>query len=128
MNYLSSFVEILKQFTSGQRLLVLILLLVFTSGTYLLAKHWQQTSCKETISENVQMQKDFAEIAKMLREERMQNVRASADEERVTAEVVYDSVIMHDTMFTPLPSGETAVTTSDKILKIVDKYKVDGSN
>lgn len=65
------FVGILKQFTRAQRLLVLVLLLSFTAGTYLLSQYLKTDNCRPIIEENLKMQQDFVRIAEMLRKERL---------------------------------------------------------
>lgn len=86
MNFLSSFVEILKQFSPSQRLFVLLLLLIFTFGTYSFSKYMQRNSCLDVIQENMQMQKDFATISKMLREEVISNNTRSTQQESYETE------------------------------------------
>lgn len=67
------FVEILKQFTMKQRLIVLVLLLSFTTGGVLLSQYFKTDDCRPIIEENFQMQQDFVKISKMLREERLKS-------------------------------------------------------
>lgn len=66
------FVTILKQFTQSQRLIVLILLLSFTTISVLISQYMKTDDCSEIINENLKMQQDFAKISAMLRKERMQ--------------------------------------------------------
>lgn len=138
MNYFESFSEILRQFTSGQRVFVLVLLLAFTCGTYIVSKYLQRNSCVQIIKENVEMQKDFAEISKMLREERMQAASIKQDtiayEMDVTPEISFDSTGRSGNKpqsVNPIKRQNTSVprpvsfgNTNDKILKIADKYSV----
>lgn len=70
-------VGILKQFTRAQRLLVLILLLSFTTGTYLLSQYLKTDDCRPVIEENLKMQQDFVKIAEMLRKERLKEFEHS---------------------------------------------------
>ena len=65
------FVDILKQFTVKQRLIVLVLLLSFTTTGVLLPQYFKTDDCRPYIEENFKMHEDFAKISKMLREERM---------------------------------------------------------
>lgn len=65
------FVDILKQFTVGQRLIVLILLLSFTTGGVLLSQYFKTDDCRPIIEENYKMQEDFVKILQILRQERM---------------------------------------------------------
>ena len=73
------FVNILKQFTQAQRLIVLILLLSFTTGSYLVSQYLKTDDCKPIIDENIKMHEDFAKISAMLRAERMANERIISD-------------------------------------------------
>ena len=73
------FVGILKQFTQSQKLIVLILLLAFTSGSILISQYLKTDSCKPLIEENLKMHEDFAKISAMLRAERMANERVVLD-------------------------------------------------
>ena len=65
------FVNILKQFTQAQRLIVLILLLAFTTCATLVSQYLKTDDCKPLIEENLKMHEDFAKISAMLRAERM---------------------------------------------------------
>ena len=65
------FVSILKQFTQSQRLIVLILLLSFTTGGVLLSQYLKTDDCRPIIDENLKMQEDFVKISTMLRAERL---------------------------------------------------------
>ena len=73
------FVNILKQFTQAQRLIVLILLLSFTTGSYLISQYLKTDDCKPIVDENIKMHEDFAKISAMLRAERMINERVVSD-------------------------------------------------
>ena len=106
------FVNILKQFTQAQRLIVLILLLSFTTGSYLISQYLKTDDCRSLIDENIKMQEDFAKISSMLREERMK-----------------PKAIMMDTiMIAGEPKGGGVVQVEDnsmvdKILEIADSHK-----
>lgn len=80
------FSNILSQFTSQQRLLVLIVLLVFTSGTYLLSTLLKQDDCKMLIDENLELQNDLVTISRMVRELRK-------------AELNINNYVVRDTVF-----------------------------
>lgn len=69
---MKSIVDILKQFTQGQRIVVLILLL----GTILLMSYFKQDDCSPIIQENLKMHDDFLKISQMLREERMKGLQS----------------------------------------------------
>ena len=69
------FVDILKQFTIRQRLIVLILLLTFTTGGVLLSQYFKTDDCRPYIEENFKMHEDFVKISEMLRKERMRETQ-----------------------------------------------------
>jgi len=73
------FVGILKQFTQSQKLIVLILLLVFTSGSVLISQYLKTDDCRVLIDENLKMHEDFAKISAMLRAERLREQRVALD-------------------------------------------------
>lgn len=104
---MKEFVNILKQFTQSQRLIVLVLLLTFTFGSYSLSVYLKTDDCRSLMEENIKMHEDFVTISKMLREERMR-----------------DKIIVSDTVsiggresFTTIPSDNTLM---DSILHIAD--------
>lgn len=66
-------VNILKQFTPAQRLTVLILILSFTTVSFLASEYLKTDSCRALIDENLKMQDDFAKISEMLRKQRLQD-------------------------------------------------------
>lgn len=53
------FVDILKQFTQTQRLIVLVLLLSFTTGSILISQYLKTDDCRVLIDENLKMQEDL---------------------------------------------------------------------
>lgn len=65
------FAYILKQFSQTQRLTVLVLLLSFATGGFLLSQYFKTDDCRPIIEENLKMQEDFVKIAEMLRAERL---------------------------------------------------------
>jgi hypothetical protein len=73
------FVNILKQFTQAQRLIVLILLLSFTAGSYLISQYLKTDDCRPLIEENLKMHNDFATISAMLRAERLKENQIQLD-------------------------------------------------
>jgi flagellar biosynthesis/type III secretory pathway M-ring protein FliF/YscJ len=104
------FVEILKQFTREQRLLVLTMLLFFTSGSFLLFNYMKVDDCRPLIEENLRMHQDFAKISAILRG----NIIESAlDKRQIVSEIMTDSTIY-----------VTEVSTSTElVLSIADSYK-----
>ncbi len=113
------FVGILKQFTQSQKLIVLILLLTFTSGSVLISQYLKTDDCRPIIDENLKMQEDFAKILSMLREQRM----ASANEMKVE---IQDTIKV-----TEYPDGkkiETTIRHVDNNPVLEEIYKIAQSN
>ncbi len=103
------FVNILKQFTQAQRLIVLILLLSFTTGSYLISQYMKTDDCRPLIEENLKMQNDFAKISAMLR-----------------AQMMKGNQIQSDTIMIPEPKRARAMVrrddeTNDSIIVIEDR-------
>ena len=96
------FVNILKQFTQSQRLIVLILLLSFSTGGILISQYLKTDDCKPLIEENLKMQNDFAKISAMLRAERLK-----------------DSALASDSIIQNNPSNDVM----NEILKIAEQHK-----
>lgn len=66
-----SFSEILKQFTTGQRVFVLVLLLMFSSGSYIITNYLKTDDCRPLIEENLKLQSDFIKISELIRKREM---------------------------------------------------------
>ena len=96
------FVDILKQFTQAQRLIVLILLLSFSTGGILVSQYLKTDDCRPLIEENLKMQNDFAKISAMLREERLK-----------------DNALVSDSIIQNNPSNDVM----NEILKIAEQHK-----
>jgi hypothetical protein len=75
---IKGFEQILKQFTSSQRLIVLVLLLIFTSGSILLSQYLKTDDCRPLIEENIKMHQDFARISAMLRSQALKEEKISS--------------------------------------------------
>jgi len=73
------FVDILKQFTPAQRLIVLVLLLSFTTGAVLASQYLKTDDCRPLIEENLKMQDDFVKIVELLRKERLRDTLIQSD-------------------------------------------------
>lgn len=100
MNY---FANILKQFTQTQRLIVLILLLSFTTGTYITSQYLKTDDCRAIIDENLKMHEDFAKISSMLRRKSMDEnmtdstmAMAGSKDESPAAENIPGDIIVID--------------------------------
>lgn len=61
--------EIIKQFNQRQRMVVLILLLVFTSVTALGMKYLEDADCRPIIEQNKQLVSDYVQIVDILRKQ-----------------------------------------------------------
>lgn len=62
------FAEILEQFTMGQKIFVLILLLAFSSGTFLVSQYLKRSDCQSLVEENKNLIDDFVKVSSMVRE------------------------------------------------------------
>lgn len=102
------FVDILKQFTPAQRLIVLVLLLSFSTGAVLTSQYLKTDDCRPLIEENLKMQDDFVKIAELLRQERLK-----------------DNTVQLDTMAIPVDKEPVQEETDmmDQILKIAESHK-----
>lgn len=67
------FAQILKAFNMQQRIFVLILLLMFTCGTYIFTTYLKSdyNSCSSLIIENKKLMTDFITISDLIRKERI---------------------------------------------------------
>ena len=104
------FVNILKQFTQAQRLIVLILLLSFSTGGILISQYLKTDDCKPLIEENLKMQNDFAKISAMLRAERLKENQIQSD------------TIVNGGEVTQLPDNSSNEIMNE-ILKIAEQHK-----
>lgn len=70
---MKEFVNIIRQFNVRQRMSVLILLLFFTSTTFIVTTFFKSgyNDCREIIEENRQLLKDYIIISKLIRESRV---------------------------------------------------------
>lgn len=105
------FVDILKQFTQTQRLIVLVLLLSFTTGSVLISQYLKTDDCRALIDENIKMHEDFVKISSMLREERMRVQPIMLDTIMIGGEPKGGGVIQIDD-----------TNTMDKILEIAESH------
>jgi len=99
---IKGFEQILKQFTSSQRLIVLVLLLIFTSGSILLSQYLKTDDCRPLIEENIRMHQDFAKISAMLRGQTLKDEKISrepaSDSSASSSEIEKDSPAMIDSI------------------------------
>ena len=73
------FTNILKEFTGTTKLFVLVLLLTFTTISFLVSQYLQTDDCKPIIEENLKMHEDFAKISSLLRNERLKDEKFNSD-------------------------------------------------
>lgn len=98
------FVNILKQFTQKQRLVVLIILLFFTTGSILISQYLKTDDCRPIIEENLKMQNDFVKILEILRAERLK-----------------ENHIMLDSTISPTQSEQPAVIVNPDMMEEITK-------
>lgn len=110
---IKGFSDILKQFTPTQRLIVLVLLLSFTSGSLLVSQYLKTDDCRPIIKENIRMHQDFAKISAMLRNQ----VKLEEKETIAPASSQEDSE-----SFDPPAPIKNESTAMDEILKIADSH------
>jgi hypothetical protein len=122
------FYNILSQFTGQQRLLVLIMLLVFTSGTYLTSTLLKQDDCKMLIDENLELQNDLVTISRMVRELRKSELNINNYVVRDTVFIVESfepvvgtyEIIEEPNTSEHIPNLEEFDKTTKEILDIID--------
>jgi len=69
------FSNILKEFNSRQKILVLVLLLLFTSVTAIITTYYTSgyNSCNDIVKENRELLEDYIIISKLIREKQKPN-------------------------------------------------------
>jgi hypothetical protein len=121
------FSEILEQFTTGQKVFVLILLLTFTSGTYIASIYFRNDNCKELVDENKALLDDFVKVSGMVRDLKMQSLSMVVQPEQGMPEASYS---FSDTIFAIQasssiinlePTEEDIIL--DEILDIADSHR-----
>ena len=120
-------VEILQQFTMEQRFLVLIVLLVFISGTYIITSYLKspQKSCHDLMELNQKYVQDFVNISDMIRKMRIVEVKEQYDS-TVQAEAEYEpdygiggNEVRPDSIMIDIKEDKTE-KVFDSILEITD--------
>lgn len=111
---IKGFSDVLKQFTPTQRLIVLVLLLSFTSGSLLLSQYLKTDDCRPIIEENIRMHQDFAKISAMLRNQ----VNSTERETVAPASSSADSSVLSP----PVQIKDESSVAMDEILKIADSH------
>ena len=114
-----SFSEILKQFTTGQRLFVLVLLLMFSSGSYIVTNYFKTDDCRPLIEENLKLQEDFVKISQLIREREMRKYFSEAHMESGDA---LESAMHYDTLYLIEDESLTDYIILDEILDIATQH------
>lgn len=110
---MEKFSEILKQFNSKQRLLVLILLLFFSSGTYIVTNYIKADSCETVLKKNKELLDYIVQIQDMILI--YKNPVANTDTTvRATKEVMLSA---------PVIQFNDNTSILDSILKVTEKAK-----
>jgi hypothetical protein len=119
------FVEILAKFTQSQRMMVLVLLLTFTTGGLLVSQYLRTDDCKSLVAENMKMQEDFVKLSSMLRKVVMQSNAEIAD--RTTSTEINDVPSMDSSAIpTELKSNTDRRPANEqpRPVEIVEKPKI----
>jgi len=114
------FADIIGKFGHRQRVFVLVVLLVFSSGTYLLGTYLKQDDCSDLRRENIDLHRDFIAISQMIRQERARKQEHATHVEEAEEAVVEEAVIQ-DTIWIeePIEAVEDTVST-DTTFTIID--------
>jgi len=110
---MENFTNILKQFTSGQRIFVLILLLVFTSLTSVVTTYLTSdyNSCGKIVKENRELLQDYILISQMIREQQIPPVQST---------MILDTMPMTSSPITIIEVQDNGML--DSILAITEKH------
>lgn len=120
-----SFSEILKQFTTGQRVFVLVLLLMFSSGSYIITNYLKTDDCRPLIEENLKLQSDFIKISELIREREMRKHFSEAHMESGDALM---STTSYDTIYVIRDEPSSDDVVLEEILDIATQHCDDESN
>jgi hypothetical protein len=116
--------EILKQFTRQQRLVVLIIILFFSSFTFLVSTYFKssQNSCGELIELNKKYVNDFITISNMIREERINNIKQDSIAVSLVESIYTDSIpsASNEINFPPIVFEDRTPYIMDSILKLTE--------
>ena len=109
------FSEILKEFSSQQRFVVLFLLLFFTCGTVIISQYLKFDDCRELYEQNIKMQKDIITISYILNKPTLGRMKNQLD----SSLVPFDNQKMQ-----LLSSPDENEIKIDSVLKILNNYNV----
>lgn len=113
---MEKFSEILKQFNSKQRIFVLILLLIFSSGTYLVTNYFKVDDCKPVIEKNKELINYIVQIQDMILIYKNEGAIEGTTEgttEGVTKKMIYPLVRTNNTLIL----DSIMMITQDAIIK-----------
>lgn len=115
------FSDILKEFNPKQRLIVLLILLVFSSLTMITTSYLKTDTCRELVNENIQLQNDIVYISGLIRELRQQELVAMVQPMMMIPETVTDTLVVYSQIEPqPLPSINFGVL--DEMEEFTEKY------
>ncbi len=124
------FAEILEQFTMGQKIFVLILLLVFSSGTFLVSQYLKRSDCQSLVEENKNLIDDFVKVSSMVRELKLEVLactEVAVEPLNTISETSNTIEASEETFETYLDTSEIDIIFEDdkfeEILQITDQHR-----
>lgn len=124
------FAEILEQFTMGQKIFVLILLLVFSSGTFLVSQYLKRSDCQSLVEENKNLIDDFVKVSSMVRELKLEVLactEVAVEPLNIISETFNTIEAAEETFETYLDTSEVDIIFEDdkfeEILQITDQHR-----
>ena len=116
---MENFTNILKQFTVKQRIIVLVLLLLFTSVTSIVTTYLSSdyNSCNDIVKENRELLQDYILISQMIREQQMP--RTESSDLRMT-QILLDSASVDESRVISRSAPKDPIL--DSILNISDSH------
>jgi hypothetical protein len=115
--------EILQQFTRQQRLVVLVIILFFSSFTFLLSTYFKspQSSCGELMELNKKYVNDFITISNMIREERLNSIKQDSVATALVEAIYTDSgATSASSDIIPIVFEDRTTYIMDSILKLTE--------
>jgi hypothetical protein len=115
--------EILQQFTKQQRLVVLVIILFFSSFTFLVSTYFKspQNSCGELMELNKKYVNDFITISNMIREERLNSIKQDSVASALVESIYTDSgTTSTSSDIIPIVFEDRTTYIMDSILKLTE--------
>jgi hypothetical protein len=115
--------EILQQFTRQQRLIVLVIILFFSSFTFLVSTYFKspQNSCGELMELNKKYVNDFITISNMIREERLNSIKQDSVATELVESIYMDSSATNAISdIIPIVFEDRTTYIMDSILKLTE--------